>query len=1005
MRVAAILLLACLVFLAPAVRAQEDVPEVARTLIEEADRARDAGRLDDAAAKYARAIAVAPALASPYINLGAIDFGRGKVAEAYATFVRGVEHVPTDRTLLSNAAAAAQQLGKSADALQYVDRALARSAKDASLHSLRATILRSLNRNDEALASLQQATQLAPDDAKLQFSLGNLLYAMNRKPDSIEAYRRATFLDPKLLRAWYNLGAVLFESGQGSEALGAYKVALAPIEESFAHNEKVDPIHARAFQNLGAIYLEQKQWKAAADAYAKALRLAPDDATAHYNLGFIAYSTGDDKRAEEEYRKALARDPRLPLAYLHLAQLAQKRGDANGAAQLLEKGLPLLDDDSKPAALRMLGKLALQRGDRATARARYEEVLKAKGDDLESLLLLARMARQEKRAADARPLVTRALAVAPASVPALQERVLLARDGGDAVEERAAIEQLLAVDATSAPFRIELVSLLLRQNAFAEARQQLDALLPTNVASPSLHALHALLLVREGELASAKRDVMNLPPQFALVSAAVQAAAGDRAAALKAAQMMTPSPLADGNAGLLAWQLGAADARARLERAHAQVRDWPEVTLALGELTSSIDLLSAAVATCDIDTPEPRPNALTLAIGQSPDLCARAKSSLANALLWSAGERLARRDVSARALLDRAASLPLDAAQQGVAAYLRGSAELLAGSRTSARDALTRALAGELPSAVATSARANLREINDAEEQEHAASAPAEPVVTTPRRTAVVFLPDLPAESEKKLAETLASFLADVSSQSGVPLQPELFRRADDARAFLAANRDRVGIVIANGELLRDAGGFTPRFRFGNNGQQSYRRVVVVPAKSPLRAVADLRGKSVSGIDLLRDAPPGATFVGVSDDLTAMANVLTGSSDAAIVHEANPLLARHLGRDVRVIGTAGTNVMPIVAFARMPERDRDALLDALRSPAARAALASVQVSTLHALDTEPRHDPKHDPNHDPKRIDVSIVPPSALALRMHPEPPPSLALRVSVDLPHADLPE
>src|SRR5436305_5521575 len=138
-----------LTIVAPVARAQEDVPEVARTLMEDAERARSANHIDDAVAKYRRVIEVAPSLASAYVNLGALYFKQGKVAEAYDTFVRGAAAAPLDRTLLFNAAAAAQQLGKSADALTYVDAAIARNPRDATLYGLRATVLRSLNRNED----------------------------------------------------------------------------------------------------------------------------------------------------------------------------------------------------------------------------------------------------------------------------------------------------------------------------------------------------------------------------------------------------------------------------------------------------------------------------------------------------------------------------------------------------------------------------------------------------------------------------------------------------------------------------------------------------------------------------------------------------------------------------------------------------------------------------------------------------------------------------------------
>ena len=78
-------LLAATLLLTAAGRAQ-DMPEVARSLMEDADRAREANRIDDAISKYRRVIEVAPTLASAYVNLGAIYFKQGKVAEAEPFF-------------------------------------------------------------------------------------------------------------------------------------------------------------------------------------------------------------------------------------------------------------------------------------------------------------------------------------------------------------------------------------------------------------------------------------------------------------------------------------------------------------------------------------------------------------------------------------------------------------------------------------------------------------------------------------------------------------------------------------------------------------------------------------------------------------------------------------------------------------------------------------------------------------------------------------------------------
>jgi tetratricopeptide (TPR) repeat protein len=495
--------------LAPVARSQE-MPEVARGLMEDADRARETNHLDDAIAKYKRVIEVAPSLASAYVNLGALYFQQGKIAEAYETFVHGVANAPSDRVLLTNAAAAGQQLGKSEDALKYIDAAIEKNPRDAALHSLRSTILRSMNRNEDALAAIVKATQLAPGEAKYQFSLGNLLVSLGRKDDAIAAFRKAVDLDHNLLRAYYNLGAVLFEAGRYEEALGAYRMALAPIDQAFAKHQPVEAIHARAYANLGAIYLKQQKYPEAIDAYQKSASLE-DSTAARYNLGFLFFTTGKSDRAQDEYRKALAGDPTLPLAYLHLGTIAFRAAKYDEAIKSLTDGMPHYDADSKHAALRLLGRAQLAHGDRAAARQSLEEALKVDANDSESLLLLGRMARHDKRLDDAKSLLDRAQAAAPSNTVVTLDRALVARESNDLATERTALETLLAREPGRVQLRTELNVVIARQNPNASTLRAL------HVTSPEVGAvLDALDGKREATPASCcgNSDETARPPRI-----------------------------------------------------------------------------------------------------------------------------------------------------------------------------------------------------------------------------------------------------------------------------------------------------------------------------------------------------------------------------------------------------------------------------------------------------------------------------------------------------------
>jgi len=905
--------------------AQQDVPEIARSLMEDAQRARDAGRIDDAIAMYRRVIDAAPTLASAYADLGALYYKAGKTQEAYDVLVRGLEKVPDDRTLLSNAAAAAQQLGKQAEALGFVDRALEKNKRDSGLLSLRATTLRALGRNDEALAALEQAVEISPDDARIQFSLGNQLYALGRRDEAVAAYRKAVTLDKTLLRAQYNLGALLFEQGRYDEALSAYRMALEPIEQQLTKKQKVDVIHAGAFANVGAMHLKQQRYDDAIAAYRKALAIDPKNPNAHYNLGFIFFTRNQLDAAVPEYRAALAQSADLPLAYVHLAEIARRKRDYDAAIQTIREGMPHLDADTKPAAMRTLGLAQLAKGDRASAKASLEQALTK--DDVTSRVVLSRIYRAEKR--DSKALIDEALALAPKDNAVLLEAALVARDAGDLVRERALLEQLLSVKP-EVPLRRELISVLLRQTAYDDALRQLDA-------------------APQPDLATMRRALQALK----------DANAGNRDNAIKQLTGIDDA-VSRGDLGLLLWQADReSEAKGYLTAARAAKPDWFEVTLALGEINNDVDLLSNAVSHCTNES-----------------LCARAKQDLGYALLTSGR--------ASRQSIERALALPLDSRTQATAYFLRGVLDLNASNESAAREAFNKALSLGLSPQAEAAARSNIKSIDEAAAaaNQQPEPEPKQPEVTTPRRTAMVFLPDAPAENDKKLAEMMTGML----SQLG--LQLEFFRRSDDARSFFSENRNKVGVVIANPEFVSQLGGdLMTRFQFARNGSTSYRRVVVVANNNPAKSLADLRARTLSTTDSLPDASIEKTFANVfrtPDDLAAAANALYGKSDAALISEANPMIARGL----RVVHTTGALPMPVIAFAPMPDDDRASLETGLRSLGGRPPL----FTSLASIERE-RARP------EVKAIEVATVPVSALGLRRAGERPQKVPLRISVEMP------
>jgi tetratricopeptide (TPR) repeat protein len=573
--------------------------------------------------------------------------------------------------------------------------------------------------------------------------------------------------------------------------------------------------------------------------------------------------------------------------------------------------------------------------------------LKLDANDAEPLLLLGRIARHEQRLDDAKSLLQRA----PQSNIVMLERALVARDAGDLAAERTALEAL--PDRPALHAELAVINVLQNPNA------------------ANLRALHVTTLE---------------------VTAVLDALEGKRDMAAKSLAQ-SASPLARGDAGILFWQLGMlSDAKPQLAVAHKAFADWSEVSLAAAEVAISERRYDEAAELLD----SIRCNGgvwgrrggsvLDLTLGSDADVCGRGKKSLAIAMLAQAADDLDRaakhQDEAAarraRLLADRAASL--DERRQSLALFIRGTAEFITGG--DARETLSRAIAGDLPSAVASVAKKNLEAAQPAKEVAE------EPTSTQQRHTVVIFLPDTPAETEKKLAEATTAIVGSLANASSLPLKTELFRRADDARAFIAATRDRIGVIIANPEFI--AHDFAPRFAFSREGHTTYVRKVIVPARSSAKSLTDLRGKTISGSEALGDDGVGVT-TRVADDLTAAANALYGRTDAALVSESNPLLAEH-ARDLRVIHTTVPQPMPVIAFAPMPANDRAALDEALRV-LPRASLAPLQFSGVVRIN-EPRVVAKRE---------IQTVPSSALGMKL--DPPIALPLRVSVELPRVEIPE
>ena len=539
--------------------AQDDVPEVVKTLLAEGDRHRQAGRTDQAIATYEEARKLAPSVVESYVSLGALYHAQGDMERALEIFTAGLEHGPDQPNLLFNAAVISMQLERLEPALGFVDRAIAGNKRQVNLHSLRSAVLRELGRLEPALESQQTAAKLDPGNAQVQYRLGNLYFELDRKNDAIDAYRKATKKDKTYLRAWYNLGAALFDMERFDEALDAYEVALKPVNKAFAAGENVDPANARAYLNLGAIHFRKQDWEAALDAYGKALRLDPEQGGAYYNQGYIHYQQGRFAEAADAYQRALAIDPELPLACFHLGDIFLRHGQPAEALPLLERALGKLDavDDLRARLLLAQSHYAL--GQIAAAKQAFSAVLDGNPDQMDALVALGRILRDEGDTERSRKLLERARGLDPEHGGVSLELAGLARMDGDRAREKELYEDLLRRSGSVAemwPVRVNLARVLVEEGArtaaretFAPVVERLAEIRRSGLGDRDAQVLvtvYGLLLASEGRLDEARRSLQSVAGE----DGAAFAPARDSVAVLEALGGSTASAVEDLERGL-----------------------------------------------------------------------------------------------------------------------------------------------------------------------------------------------------------------------------------------------------------------------------------------------------------------------------------------------------------------------------------------------------------------------------------------------------------------------
>ncbi len=295
--------------------------------------------------------------------------------------------------------------------------------------------------------------------------------------------------------------------------------------------------------------------------------------------------------------------------------------------------------------------------------------------------------------------------------------------------------------------------------------------------------------------------------------------------------------------------------------------------------------------------------------------------------------------------------------------------------------------------------------------------------------TFLVHLPSAPVEGASRVAEAVSA-LGDYLSEKvpGLVLEPQLFRRWSDADSFLDSNPENVTLTLTEASFLVDLGasaGLEPTHRLSREGSGSYHRLLVIKTGEDAAKLIDLRGRSIgvtemagsSDVSFLKSAvfedeiDPASWFElrPVANDFLAIAEVLYGQADGALIAEHNPLLAAHLGKELKAVYTSPPLSQPVLAIraSAFTAEQRAALEDALRDlgsdPRGRKVFDELEVDGFESVRSASALLTL--PSAGGKELEIALPDGVALELDLQPLPPASeLPFTLAVELPEIPLP-
>jgi putative PEP-CTERM system TPR-repeat lipoprotein len=333
------------------------------------------GDLDKARTHYQKAIELNETFVEAKLNIAALDLRAGDAESALKRYQTILDGDPKQVRAAIAVAQIQARNGNRAEAIAILEAS--RAANDKALEPRIALLTDHLrnNRANEAFTLAQEASRIAPDNPVVQLGLAQS-YAM--KGDLSQAAKILTSLQaaqPRSADVRFQLGLVQMRQNDLMMAKASLRDAL-----------EINAEHYGARLGQGDIAVAEERYDDALVIAQELIDRLPESAGAYVLRGDVKARTGDLAAALTAYEKGFELSPSPQMLLKRYTVLANQSRILEGR-KLLEQWISDHPDD---ATIRLaLASIDQEKGDGATAAARYETVLAQSPNNVVALNNLA----------------------------------------------------------------------------------------------------------------------------------------------------------------------------------------------------------------------------------------------------------------------------------------------------------------------------------------------------------------------------------------------------------------------------------------------------------------------------------------------------------------------------------------------------------------------------------------------------------------------------------------